>query len=496
MELAGVTMSAMPEIDVHGYTLVEALARIVLVYNRHVGPQKKTLHVVHGYGSTGKGGVIRYALRAYLMAHAVGYEEGESIERNKGTTLIIVGSQPIEDEFLMFRLRRGFTTQKDNVDLFARLKTQFEKRIAEQEADHQRLHNLAISAQRERDKVLKLLQDREHELLRNTVQTRELEARQQQLVQNREQLQQQCIALEAQQREALAAGEQAMLEDRRQASEELARRIQQLDENKQRIEAEREELQRFRSQLQAYRDELSGQKDTIEQDLRQRTDQLNKFAAELEHTKHEQGRLPEDSAQDVGPALNDGTARSTRPLRIAIGLLLAFILAPFFIALCFLGTSSSSVTKNHTETPSDAKVPKDTITDPLVTKAPIRKSDPIPTKRPRSTPSVISPSDASMWEGKEVTVAFKIGSTSDRLSWAFVINSEANFRASTNFQVLVENNTAGRLYKVQGIASLDKHFHAGDSIRVTGVIEQFKSRNANREQYQIRVRDPSQITKN
>lgn len=109
----------MLDIDVHGYTLVEALARIVRLYNKHVGNKRKTLHIIHGYGSTGRGGVIRHALRAYLIAHGIQYREGESAELNKGTTFIYVGSQFIQDEFLMSRIHQGSSTPNDNVRLFA-----------------------------------------------------------------------------------------------------------------------------------------------------------------------------------------------------------------------------------------------------------------------------------------------------------------------------------------------------------------------------------------
>lgn len=54
-------------LDLHGETWAEAKADFIEAYNqafRQAG--WKTLDVVHGYGSTGQGGVIRTRLRAFL----------------------------------------------------------------------------------------------------------------------------------------------------------------------------------------------------------------------------------------------------------------------------------------------------------------------------------------------------------------------------------------------------------------------------------------------
>ena len=50
------------------------------------------LEVIHGYGSSGSGGVIREELRRYLKAHAAIFGEflaGESL-RNPGVTILYV----------------------------------------------------------------------------------------------------------------------------------------------------------------------------------------------------------------------------------------------------------------------------------------------------------------------------------------------------------------------------------------------------------------------
>jgi len=58
-------------IDLHGCIVPEAIAQFVAFYNQcvrsgHIGP----IEVVHGYGSSGKGGVIKAALLEYLEANA------------------------------------------------------------------------------------------------------------------------------------------------------------------------------------------------------------------------------------------------------------------------------------------------------------------------------------------------------------------------------------------------------------------------------------------
>ena len=53
-----------PEIDLHGYSVMDALAHFAEWYNGHL--KSRTLKVIHGYGSTGSGGAIREALRRVL----------------------------------------------------------------------------------------------------------------------------------------------------------------------------------------------------------------------------------------------------------------------------------------------------------------------------------------------------------------------------------------------------------------------------------------------
>jgi hypothetical protein len=72
--------AANEDLDLHGYTVAEALARFVEQYNRRVAASQFCCwRVIHGYGSTGTGGAIRLRLRAFLEAHRdkLRYEPGD-----------------------------------------------------------------------------------------------------------------------------------------------------------------------------------------------------------------------------------------------------------------------------------------------------------------------------------------------------------------------------------------------------------------------------------
>lgn len=71
---------ANPDIDLHGYTVAEAIEQFVQHYNARVdNNQFGCWKVIHGYGSSGRGGAIRTKLRAFLDQHLdkLRYEAGE-----------------------------------------------------------------------------------------------------------------------------------------------------------------------------------------------------------------------------------------------------------------------------------------------------------------------------------------------------------------------------------------------------------------------------------
>ncbi len=58
------------------------------VYNQHVQRGRCYIDVVHGYGSSGTGGVIKRRLRALLAANAgqLSFVRGEDLDQNPGHT--------------------------------------------------------------------------------------------------------------------------------------------------------------------------------------------------------------------------------------------------------------------------------------------------------------------------------------------------------------------------------------------------------------------------
>jgi hypothetical protein len=82
------------KIDLHGLTWTEALPTFIEFYNDEVqkmGRGGGSLDVVHGYGSTGPGGVLRTRLRAFFQRHEehLEFRPGESIDDNQGHTVVV-----------------------------------------------------------------------------------------------------------------------------------------------------------------------------------------------------------------------------------------------------------------------------------------------------------------------------------------------------------------------------------------------------------------------
>jgi len=79
------------EIDLHGYSITEALSAFVVFYNVRVTKGNKShFHAIHGYGSGGNGGKIRSRLRKLLarFPDCVEFVPGEQYSGNPGITMI------------------------------------------------------------------------------------------------------------------------------------------------------------------------------------------------------------------------------------------------------------------------------------------------------------------------------------------------------------------------------------------------------------------------
>lgn len=90
----GVRKVTAQQLDLHGKTQRDAVEEFVREVNaaleRTGGPV--TMRVVHGYGSTGEGGVLGARLRGFCDSHAdrASYVRGEDAEQNPGLTIVTV----------------------------------------------------------------------------------------------------------------------------------------------------------------------------------------------------------------------------------------------------------------------------------------------------------------------------------------------------------------------------------------------------------------------
>jgi len=81
-------------LDLHGLTWAEAEATFIEFYNqtlRQAGKDSVGLDVVHGYGSTGIGGVLLTRLRGFLGRYesCLDFQAGEKVDGNPGHTIVV-----------------------------------------------------------------------------------------------------------------------------------------------------------------------------------------------------------------------------------------------------------------------------------------------------------------------------------------------------------------------------------------------------------------------
>ena len=81
-------------LDLHGLTWAEAEASFIEFYNqalREVGKDVARLDIVHGYGSSGIGGVLVTRLRRFLGRYesCLEFKAGERVDGNPGHTIVV-----------------------------------------------------------------------------------------------------------------------------------------------------------------------------------------------------------------------------------------------------------------------------------------------------------------------------------------------------------------------------------------------------------------------
>ncbi len=88
----------MQPLDVHGKNPIDAIREVAEANNRLVtNGQRGKLIINHGYGSTGKGGVIKERLRQWLAEHGLDFLCGELAGGNPGVTIIVLGKSIPQD---------------------------------------------------------------------------------------------------------------------------------------------------------------------------------------------------------------------------------------------------------------------------------------------------------------------------------------------------------------------------------------------------------------
>lgn len=78
------------ELDLHGYYALEALNHFIREYDSLAKKGQKELIVIHGYGSTGTGGVLLKTIRNYCLKQQINFIPGDEIDFNPGYTKVII----------------------------------------------------------------------------------------------------------------------------------------------------------------------------------------------------------------------------------------------------------------------------------------------------------------------------------------------------------------------------------------------------------------------
>ena len=91
------------KIDLHGLTKLEAIEALVKFYNSRVKKGNLTpFEVIHGYGSSGVGGVLLTRIRGFLSEYSelLDFDGGTFLNNNPGVTRIFP-KKPLPDVFDM-----------------------------------------------------------------------------------------------------------------------------------------------------------------------------------------------------------------------------------------------------------------------------------------------------------------------------------------------------------------------------------------------------------
>ena len=137
------------ELDLHGQTWTEALATFEAECQWQLARSNGspvTIRVIHGYGSTGQGGVIKDRLRAFCarFPEHLNATAGEKLDGNAGITHVTVsGSFPDEIERLAEEIHRYCNRGRTTGEIDGRFRRHGKPRVAQATALLKRQGRLA-----------------------------------------------------------------------------------------------------------------------------------------------------------------------------------------------------------------------------------------------------------------------------------------------------------------------------------------------------------------
>lgn len=124
----------MREIDLHDFSVTEAMEFFIRVCKEEYKKNNTKIKIIHGYGSNGEGGKIKKCIRNYLKDNKEYFLTitGEEIDLNQGYTIITIKKSLQDmDSMLENEIMRFCELAKSNEKIVGKLRKYGEKNIQE-----------------------------------------------------------------------------------------------------------------------------------------------------------------------------------------------------------------------------------------------------------------------------------------------------------------------------------------------------------------------------
>jgi hypothetical protein len=477
----------MPTLDLHGLRLRDALNKVFLVYNQEVRSGFRTrIRVIHGYGSSGVGGVIRLVLREQLASHGVRFETGEYAESNPGVTTVFVGTDRLPKGFLTCPPMGTPKGNGFNTEFLNQLKEemrQLQTQLGESEGRCKELEKSVGLLGEEKDGLSRQLRERDQRLT-------QLESRLGTLAGRHRELEEELGSHKLREEELLTRqrnlAQTVGLKERR-LREQAAGELRRIHARRAELKGEQERLNREREALSAERGVMKAARAELERKRKTQVDHagalVKRIAALRRQNEELQRRLKETESWGKGEPLHD-----PRRLVLVLSALVVVFLSTTSLLTVWHLTHRGAITSSGRPLGVAAVAPA-VSTPPGTVRADTAKVAPPPLlvkppPAPESKP-VIAAEDAARFVGKERTVELTVLSTKD-LGWGVMLNSESDFRSPKNFTAVLEKRTAVAKYQDKGVRDVEKYFR-GKRIKVTGSVRAYRGK------AEMTVTQPEQI---